>query len=55
MSISHLYLKDIVGTVNSAIIIGIIIFALALWSVYKLDETFHKELNYIEGEEEVIP
>jgi len=55
MSISHLYLKDIVGTVNSAIIIGIIIFALALWSVYKLDETFHKELNYVEGEEEVIP
>ncbi|GIV27561.1 MAG: MFS transporter [Bacteroidia bacterium] len=51
MSISHLYLKDIVGPVNSAIIIGVIIFALALWSVYKLDETFHKELNYVEGEE----
>ncbi len=51
MSISHLYLKDYVGTVTSAIIIGVVIFALALWSVYQLEETFHKELNYVEGEE----
>lgn len=54
MSISHLYLKDVVGTVTSAVIIGSVIFILALWSVYKLDETFHKDLNYAEGEE-VIP
>ncbi|RME15473.1 MAG: MFS transporter [Bacteroidetes bacterium] len=51
MSISHLYLRDYVGTVTSAIIIGVVIFALALWSVYQLEETFHKELNYVEGEE----
>jgi MFS family permease len=51
MSISHLYLKEYVGPVNSAVIIGIVVFALALLSVAKLDETFHKELNYVEGEE----
>ncbi len=51
MSISHLYLKTVVGPVYSAVIIGIVIFILALWSVYKLDETFHKDLNYVEGEE----
>ncbi|MCX7727938.1 MAG: MFS transporter [Bacteroidia bacterium] len=54
MSISHLYLKDYVGSVNSAVMIGIVIFVLALWSVSNLKETFHKELNYIEGEE-IIP
>lgn len=54
MSISHLYLKEQVGSVNSAVIIGIVIFAWALWSVSKLKETFHKELNYVESEE-VIP
>lgn len=51
MSISHLYLKDVVGTVNSGMIIGGVVFALALWSVSRLDETFHKELDYVEGEE----
>lgn len=54
MSISHLYLKEQVGTVNSAIIIGVVVFGLALWSVYKLEETFHKELNYLEEGEVVI-
>lgn len=54
MSISHLYLKEHIGTVYSAILIGLIIFILSLWSVYKLKETFHKELNYVEGEEVVL-
>lgn len=53
MSISHLYLKDYVGSVASATIIGLVIFIIALWSVYKLEETFHKDLNYVEGEEMV--
>lgn len=34
--------------VNSAIIIGIICFALALWSVWKVEETFGKSLDYYE-------
>lgn len=48
MSISHLYLKEITGTVYSAMIIGAIIFLIAFWSVSQLEETFNKDLNYVE-------
>lgn len=37
-----------IGTVNSAIIVGIIIFALGFWAWSQLQETFHKDLNYTE-------
>lgn len=37
-----------IGTVNSAIIVGGIVFALGFWALYKLEETFHKDLNYTE-------
>ncbi|MBP7810052.1 MAG: MFS transporter [Bacteroidia bacterium] len=37
-----------VGNVYSAIIVGIIVFALGFWAWYKLEETFHKDLNYTE-------
>lgn len=37
-----------IGTVNSAIIVGIIIFALGFWAWSRLEETFHKDLNYTE-------
>lgn len=37
-----------VGNVNSAIIVGTIVFALGFWAWYKLEETFHKDLNYTE-------
>ena len=37
-----------VGTVYSAIIVGSIVFALGFWAWSRLEETFHKDLNYTE-------
>lgn len=34
--------------IKSAIIVGTIVFAAAVWAWYKLEETFHKDLNYVE-------
>ncbi len=48
MSFSHELLKPSVGPINSVIVIGVVIFALALFSVYKIEETFSKNLNYTE-------
>ena len=36
------------GNINSAIIVGIIVFALSIWAWYKLEETFSKDLDYVE-------
>ncbi len=48
MSAVHLSLKPSIGPVNSAIYIGIGVFILAFLALYKLEETFHKDLNYTE-------
>lgn len=41
--------KDLgLENIKSAIIVGIIVFALSLWAWYKLEETFGKDLNYVE-------
>lgn len=48
MSIAHLTLKPHVGSVQSAIYIGIVVFILAFIACYKLEETFSKDLNYTE-------
>jgi ABC-type uncharacterized transport system permease subunit len=37
--------------VNSAIITGIIVMAITLIAAYFTEETFHKDLNYVESEE----
>jgi len=37
-----------IGNIYSAIIVGLIVFALGFWAWYRLDETFHKDLNYTE-------
>lgn len=37
-----------IGNVYSAIIVGCIVFALGFWAWSRLDETFHKDLNYTE-------
>lgn len=34
--------------IKAAIIVGIIVFGLGLWAWYKLEETFGKDLNYVE-------
>lgn len=39
---------ETIGNVYSAIIVGSIVFALGFWAWSRLDETFHKDLNYTE-------
>jgi len=34
--------------IGSAITVGILVFALSFWAWYKLEETFHKNLDYLE-------
>ena len=34
--------------ISAAIIVGIIVFSLSIWAWYKLEETFGKDLNYVE-------
>ncbi len=49
MSVIHLTLKPHVGSVQSAIYIGIVVFILAYFACIKLEETFAKDLNYHES------
>lgn len=37
-----------IGNIYSAIIVGAIVFALGFWAWSRLEETFHKDLNYTE-------
>ncbi len=48
MTIANASLKPSVGFVNSSLIIGAVVFVLAYFACYKLDETFAKDLNYTE-------
>ncbi len=41
-------LKASVGVISAGAIVGLICFAIGLWSIYKIDETFGKELEYTE-------
>lgn len=36
------------GLVNAAMIVGVICYGAALWATYKIEETFSKDLDYIE-------
>lgn len=47
-----LYLREDVGIINSAIILALLTTAIALLSLWTLDETFHKDLNYNEDTDE---
>jgi len=49
MSLAHSQLNPSMGWVNSSILIGIVVFVLAYYACYKLEETFHKDLNYTES------
>jgi MFS transporter, putative metabolite:H+ symporter len=42
------FLNPIIGTVNSAMAVGVIAILLAYWGLSNLEETFHKDLNYTE-------
>jgi MFS family permease len=50
MTIADLSLKQSVGHLMSTIIIGSVVFLLAYISLYLLEETYHKDLNYTEHE-----
>jgi MFS transporter, putative metabolite:H+ symporter len=41
-------LKGTLQTISAAIIVGVIVFAIAYFALYKLDETFTKDLDYVE-------
>jgi len=41
-------LMPIYGLLNSALIVGVICFSASFWAISQVDETFSKDLNYIE-------
>ncbi len=45
---SFILLKDSYGVLGSAIIVGVVVFAISFWALYTTKETFHKDLDYIE-------
>ncbi len=49
MALINAWLKPSVGLVSSSIYIGIAVFILAFIANYFLEETFSKDLNYIEN------
>jgi MFS family permease len=49
MSLAHAQLNPDLGWVNASILIGLVVFALAYFACYQLEETFHKDLNYTES------
>lgn len=42
------FLNPYIGTVNSAMVVGVVAILLAFWGLNNLEETFHKDLNYTE-------
>lgn len=42
------FLNPYIGTVNSAMAVGVVAILLAFWGLSNLEETFHKDLNYTE-------
>ena len=42
------FLNQYVGIIQSAIYVGILCFAVAFIALIKLEETYHKDMNYIE-------
>lgn len=42
--------KNITGIIYGALIVGILAFALAIFALFYLEETFKKDMNYIEKE-----
>jgi MFS family permease len=48
MTMANAFLQPQVGFFMSSIIVGVVVFILAILSALTLDETFHKDLNYTE-------
>ena len=48
MSLLFLWGKEHFGIVHSALIVGTLASALAMWAAFRLRETFGKDLNFLE-------
>jgi MFS transporter, putative metabolite:H+ symporter len=42
------FLNPYIGTVNAAMVVGVLAIAIAFWGLSNLEETFHKDLDYTE-------
>ncbi len=42
------FLREYFGMINSALIVGIVCILIAFWALYHLEETYGKDLNYLE-------
>ncbi len=45
---SFIALKALYGTLEAVAIIGVVVFGLGFYALYKSEETFHKDLDYLE-------
>jgi hypothetical protein len=48
LTLGFRWLEPSAGTVLASVIIGIITFVVAFAALFKMEETFHKDLNYVE-------
>ena len=48
LTLGFRYLENYLSAINAAVAIGMLTFALAFIALYKMEETFHKDLNYVE-------
>jgi MFS transporter, putative metabolite:H+ symporter len=48
MTLANLSMKPSLGLITSTIIIGSVVFLLSFWASFSLEETFGKELDYVE-------
>ena len=50
MTLAYASLSSNNGVIFSAVLIGIIVFALAIYSTFTIEESFHKDLDYVDVE-----
>jgi putative MFS transporter len=50
ITFSFQFLKGYLGIIQSAAVVGLICLVISFYALYHLEETFHKDLNYIEEE-----
>ncbi len=48
ITFSFQFLKGYLGIIQSAAVVGLICLVISFYALYHLEETFHKDLNYIE-------
>ena len=49
LAFNHLKLNDGLGVVTSAAIVSGACVLIAFWALYGLEETYHKDLDYLES------